>query len=237
MTAKEPPEDFCPASPDAIAAARAALPGRVGAHRIGLLGGSFNPAHHGHLHISRLAIEALHLHEVWWLVSPQNPLKPSAGMAPVERRLATARTLARDPRIRVTDLERRLGTRYTLDTLRAIRAAFPGLRFVWLMGADNLAQLPRWRRWRDILAECPVAVFDRPSYVEQALSGVAAREFARWRVEPAEAAGILYRRPPAWVFLHTPLDDTSATEIRARPGRQSDREELDSSMASKRGRA
>jgi nicotinate-nucleotide adenylyltransferase len=218
MTAKPPPEGPGPISPDAIAAARAALPGRVGAHRVGLLGGSFNPAHAGHLHISRLAIETLRLHEVWWLVSPQNPLKPSAGMAPHARRLAGARALARDSRIRVTDLERRLGTRYTIDTLRAIKAAFPELRFVWLMGADNLAQLPRWRQWRDILAESPVAIFDRPSYAGPALSGVAAREFERWRVDPAQGANLLYRRLPAWIFFRTPLDDTSATEIRARPG-------------------
>jgi len=219
MTANPPPEALRPVGPDAIAAARAALPGRVGAHRIGVLGGSFNPAHHGHFHISLLAIATLRLHEVWWLVSPQNPLKPSTGMAPLERRLAGARTLARDPRIRVTDLERRLGTRYTIDTLSAIKAAFPDMRLVWLMGADNLVQLPRWRRWREILAQSPVAIFDRPSYAARALSGVAAREFARWQVGPADSANLPYRRPPAWAFFRTPLDDTSATEIRARRAR------------------
>ncbi len=190
MTAKPPPDDPPPVGADAIAAVRAAMPGRVGAHRVGLLGGSFNPAHPGHLHISRLAIEALSLHEVWWLVSPQNPLKPSAGMAPFTERLRAARALARDARIRVTDLERRMGTRYTIHTLQAIKAAFPELRCAWLMGADNLAQLPHWRRWREIFAETPVAVFDRPSYAERALSGVVAREFARFRAEPAEAAAI-----------------------------------------------
>jgi nicotinate-nucleotide adenylyltransferase len=161
-------------------------------------------------------------------------------MAPFAGRLGAARALARDPRIRVTDLERRLGTRYTVDTLGAIGAAFPELRLVWLMGADNLAQLGRWRRWREIFASTPVAVFDRPSYAELALSGVAAREFARARAGPADAVSLLYRKPPAWIFFRTPLDDTSATEIRARrarPGRPEDREDRNQTMAAERGRA
>lgn len=126
--------------------------------RVGLLGGSFNPAHDGHRYISRLALKLLGLDEVWWLVSPQNPLKPAAGMASLGDRLARAQAVADHPRIRVTDLERLLGTRYTADTLAALHRCFPRTRFVWLMGADNLLQVPRWQRWTEIFETTPVAL-------------------------------------------------------------------------------
>ncbi len=142
--------------------------------RIGLLGGSFNPAHGGHLHISRLALSRLDLDEVWWLVSPQNPLKPAAGMAPFAERLAQAADIAAaDRRIKVSDIEARLGTRYTADTLKALTRRFPRARFVWLMGGDNLAQLPYWKRWQDIVGTVPIAVFDRPGSSLRALAGSA----------------------------------------------------------------
>jgi nicotinate-nucleotide adenylyltransferase len=181
-----------------------------------VLGGSFNPAHGGHLHISRLALKLLDLDQVWWLVSPQNPLKPVAGMAPFRVRLEGARRIAKaDRRILVTDIESRLGSsRYTADTLKALRRRFPRLRFVWLMGGDNLVQIPKWERWPEIFRTVPIAVFDRPSYSLKALSGPAAQRFARHRVSALEARRMAEMEPPAWVFFHTPLDDRSATTIR-----------------------
>jgi nicotinate-nucleotide adenylyltransferase len=180
------------------------------------LGGSFNPAHGGHLHLSLLAVERLDLDEVWWLVSPQNPLKPVAGMAPSADRLDQARRVAAGQRrIIVSDLEIRLGGRhYTADTLHALRRRFPRLRFVWLMGADNLIQLRYWQRWREIFRSAAIAVFDRPSYSLKALSGLPARRFARQRVPPSAARRLAEMNPPAWVFFHSRLDPRSATRIR-----------------------
>ncbi|NWG45279.1 MAG: nicotinate-nucleotide adenylyltransferase, partial [Alphaproteobacteria bacterium] len=136
--------------------------------RIGLLGGSFNPAHAGHLHLSEIALARLGLHAVWWLVSPRNPLKAPQDLARLEARLASARAMARHPRIKVTDIEARLGTRYTVDTLAVLRRRHPGVRFVWLMGADNMVGFHRWRRWRAIAAALPVAVLARPGYTRGA---------------------------------------------------------------------
>jgi nicotinate-nucleotide adenylyltransferase len=188
--------------------------------RIGLLGGSFNPAHGGHLHISLLAIKHLALDEIWWLVSPQNPLKPVDGMAPFKVRLEQARRVAAThPRIIVSDLENRLGrSRYTADTLRALCRRFPRLRFVWLMGSDNLVQIPRWERWTEIFKTAPIAVFDRPSYSLKALSGLAAQRFSLKRVPASGARGLAEMKPPAWVFFHTTLDARSATRIRSQQG-------------------
>jgi nicotinate-nucleotide adenylyltransferase len=187
--------------------------------RVGLLGGSFNPAHGGHLHVSREALKRLGLDEVWWLVAPQNPLKPVRGMAPFDERLAGAKRLARDRRIRVLDLERRLGTRYTVDTVTALRRFFPKIRFVWLMGADNLAQIRHWQRWTRIFAALPIAVFARPTYCFKGLAGLAAKRYTRRRVGPHAARGLADAEPPAWTFLPVKLDVSSATEIRsnARP--------------------
>lgn len=184
--------------------------------RVGILGGSFNPAHAGHRQISLAALARLRLDEVWWLVSPQNPLKPVAGMAPFDRRLADARAVARHPRIRVTDIEARLGTRFTADTLAKLKRAFPRTRFVWLMGADNLTQIARWERWQQIFHAVAIAVFNRPTYCFRALSGMAARRFARRRLAASAAGSLAGRKPPAWVFLFTPLNPISASAIRAR---------------------
>ncbi|HTV44077.1 MAG TPA: nicotinate-nucleotide adenylyltransferase [Stellaceae bacterium] len=192
--------------------------GRAARHRrIGLLGGSFNPAHQGHLQLSLNALARLGLDEVWWLVSPQNPLKPAAGMARFADRLAAARRATRGhPRIRVSDLENRLGGgHYTIDTVLALRRRFPRLRFVWLMGADNLVQLRYWQRWPEIFAAVPIAVFDRPCYSLKALAGLAAARFARYRLPEAGGRRLAETAPPAWVFLHTPLDPSSATRIRS----------------------
>jgi len=181
---------------------------------VGLLGGSFNPAHGGHRHVSLIALKALDLDEVWWLVSPRNPLKPAVDMAPLDRRLAEARAVARHPRIRVTDIETRLGTRYTIDSLRALKARFPRHAFVWLMGADNLAEIPRWRDWEAIFELVPIAVIDRPTYSYKALAGRAARRFGRARLAARDARALAAQRPPAWIFLRARLHPASATAIR-----------------------
>ena len=187
------------------------------------MGGSFNPAHGGHLHLSLLALRYLALDEVWWLVSPQNPLKPVGGMAPFALRLDQARrVVAGHKRIVVSDFESRLGgSTYSADTLRALRRRLPRRRFVWLMGADNLGQIRRWERWRSIFWAVPIAVFARPTYCLSALSDVAAKRFARWRVRPSQARHLASLAPPAWAFFLTRMDARSATEIRSRlaPGR------------------
>jgi nicotinate-nucleotide adenylyltransferase len=180
------------------------------------MGGSFNPAHDGHRMIAELALKRLRLPRVWWLVSPQNPLKSSKDMASMETRVDRARALRKDPRIEVTTLEADLGTRYTADTLRALRKRFPRTKFIWVMGADNLAQMPAWRDWTYILNTVGVAVFDRPDYSLKALSGQTARRFARFRLPERRGALLTRRRPPAWVFHHTLLNPVSATQIRQR---------------------
>nr|WP_274389780.1 nicotinate-nucleotide adenylyltransferase [Azospirillum doebereinerae] len=181
---------------------------------VGLLGGSFNPAHAGHRHISLFALKALGLDRVWWLVSPQNPLKPAAGMAALPERLAEARRVAAHPRIEATSIETALGTRYTADTLAELTRHFPKTRFVWLMGADNLRQIPLWRHWTRIFESVPVAVFARPTYSLSALSGQAAQRYIRRRVSKHGVKGLARRKRPAWVFFRNPLHTASATAIR-----------------------
>jgi len=183
--------------------------------RVGLLGGSFNPAHEGHRHVALVALARLGLDQVWLLVSPQNPLKPSGGMAGLDERLASARRIAgRHPRIRATAIERSLGTRFTADTILRLRRRFPKTRFVWLMGADNLVQVSRWRRWMRIFGAVPVAVVARSPYSERALASKAARRLARFRLSAERARGLAARKAPAWVFLHSRLHSASATAIR-----------------------
>jgi nicotinate-nucleotide adenylyltransferase len=184
--------------------------------RVGLLGGSFNPAHRGHLHVSLEAMKRLDLDEIWWLVAPQNPLKPTKGMAPFEERLASARRLVRHPRIFVTDLEARLGTRYTADTLAELRRRFPRCRFVWLMGADNLSQIRHWERWREVFRLASVAVFDRPTYCLRALAGLAAERFKGRRKPSGNVRRLAEMERPAWAFFRIRLDPSSATALRAR---------------------
>jgi nicotinate-nucleotide adenylyltransferase len=177
---------------------------------IGLLGGSFNPAHGGHAYVSETAMKRLKLDYVWWLVSPGNPLKISAGMAPFEARLASARAAARNPRFIVTDIETRLGTRYTADTVAALQRRFPGVRFVWLMGSDNLAQFSRWRRWQLLAAAIPIAVVQRPGSLLAALNAAPIRRFGRRR-----NLGIKTLRPPALMVLDGARNAQSATHLRA----------------------
>jgi nicotinate-nucleotide adenylyltransferase len=183
--------------------------------RVGLLGGSFNPAHRGHLHISREAQKRLGLDQVWWLVSPQNPLKAADGMAPLAERLAAAQSLVDGRRLVATDIETVLGTRYTADTLRALRRRFPKVNFVWLMGADNLIQVSQWEDWQRIFHCLPVAALARPTYSLRASRSKAAERFKAARWAERRVRGLAEATPPAWTFLHIRLSPLSATRIRA----------------------
>ncbi len=180
---------------------------------IGLLGGSFNPAHEGHCHVSAVAMKRLGLDYVWWMVAPQNPLKPVMGMAPLDNRLRFARAHARHPRLLIMDIERDIGTRYTIDTLKALQRRFPRVHFVWLMGSDNLETLHRWRRWQDIVRRIPVVVVMRPGSVLAPLKAKAAERFAHNRVTSAK--GFARRVPPALIVLDGPRNPQSSTAIRA----------------------
>jgi nicotinate-nucleotide adenylyltransferase len=182
--------------------------------RIGLLGGSFNPAHGGHRAISLFAMRALNLDEVWWLVSPGNPLKDAAGMAPLAHRLVSAERMARGARIRPTTIETKLGTRYTVDTLEALKKRWPRHHFIWLMGADNLLQFDRWRDWRQIARTVPIAVIARPGY-NHAARAAPAMGWLRRSVRPARhVKSWTDWRPPALVLLRFVPDPRSATRIR-----------------------
>jgi nicotinate-nucleotide adenylyltransferase len=187
--------------------------------RIGLLGGSFNPAHAGHGHVAELARTRLGLDQVWLMVSPGNPLKPVAGMAPLKDRLAGASALGDERRVIATSIEAALGTRYSVDTMRVLRRRFPRVRFVWIMGADILTQLPRWHRWREIARDVPFVVLPRPGYTRPALAGQAARRLRGGR-RPAHEAPVLSRSRSGWVFLPTPQNATSATAIRSLHGNE-----------------
>ena len=184
--------------------------------RVGLLGGSFNPAHGGHRRISLFALRALALDEVWWLVSPGNPLKPAAGMAPLVARMASARQAARGAAIRVTAIDRELGTRYTMDTLRALRLRYPGIDFIWLMGSDNLAQFHRWKDWRAIARTMPIAVIARPGYDGAAAASPAMAWLRRYRAPPASLQHRAGWSTPALISLRFDPDPRSATALRRR---------------------
>jgi nicotinate-nucleotide adenylyltransferase len=183
--------------------------------RIGLLGGSFNPAHAGHRAITLEALRRLRLDRVWWLVSPQNPLKPSDETTDLAQRLAAARAVADHPRVVVTDLERRIGTRYSVDTLQWLTKRCRA-RFVWLIGADNLAQLPHWRRWRRLVRTVPIAVFDREPYSYVALAGRMASAYAGERLVERRAPVLAECPPPAWVYLRLRRHQASSTALRQR---------------------
>lgn len=207
-------------------AKRVSAAGRVGAlrpgfhlergMRVGLLGGSFNPAHEGHAHIAETALTRLGLDKVIWLVSPQNPLKSPAESASLPARLASARRMARGPHMIVSDVERRVGSRYTIDILRILKQRFPGVRFVWLMGADNLNSLHGWRGWADILRQMPVAVIARPGAELKSRSSPAARRFARYRLSSRAAPRLAEQPAPAWLYLRAPFNFVSSTALRAR---------------------
>jgi nicotinate-nucleotide adenylyltransferase len=182
---------------------------------IGLLGGSFDPAHAGHVHITREAMKRFGLDRVWWLVSPGNPLKEH-GPAPLAERMARARRVMDHPRVVVTDLEARMGTRYTAATLAGLRARYPGVRFVWLMGADNLAQFHLWDRWQWILRTVPVGILARPGSGSTARLSPAARMFCRARLAQGAADTLGHRAAPVWCFANLPMVNLSSSAIRAR---------------------
>ncbi len=193
----------------------AGRPARGRPLRIGLLGGSFNPAHKGHRGISLAAVRALDLDEMWWLVSPGNPLKPRAGMAPLSARLASARRVARHAPIRPSTIESRLGTRYTVDTVAKLVRRYPRHRFIWVMGADNLGQFDRWRQWRRIARTLPIAVVARPGYDDDARTSPAAGWLRRFQRPVSQARNWTEWSVPALVLLRFRPDPTSATQVRA----------------------
>lgn len=181
--------------------------------KIGLLGGSFNPAHEGHLEISLKAIEILDLDEVWWLVSPGNPLKSDDDMAVFDERYNSAKKIAEGHNIIISDIEKKLNTRYTVDTLRKLKKEFDH-NFIWLMGADNLAQFDQWKDWQKIADTVPFAIFNRPSYSVDALNSVAAKALEEYKIPLSEAANLYMKTPPAWVFYELTDNPMSSTEIR-----------------------
>ncbi|MCP3461899.1 MULTISPECIES: nicotinate-nucleotide adenylyltransferase [unclassified Bradyrhizobium] len=191
-----------------------ALPPYTDGMRIGLLGGSFNPPHHAHRAISRFALTRLQLDRVWWLVTPGNPLKENGALQALGERMKAARAVAGDPRIEVSCLESVIRTRYTIDTINFLRRRASGLRFVWIMGADNLAQFHRWQDWQRIAAQVPMAVIDRPPQSFRALASPAARALARYRLPENEAARLADRPAPAWVFLTGLKLSLSSTTLR-----------------------
>jgi nicotinate-nucleotide adenylyltransferase len=184
--------------------------------RVGLYGGSFNPAHEGHSHVAETAMVRLRLDRVIWLVSPQNPLKSTAETADLADRMAGARARARGPNMIVSDVERRLGSQYTIDTIRALRGRYPGVHFVWIMGADSLAGFHGWRGWTQIMREVPVAVISRPWAALRSRTSPTARRFAAARIPPEAAGGLALRKAPAWVYLTGPLNFASSTALRER---------------------
>ncbi len=184
--------------------------------RVGLYGGSFNPAHEGHAHVAETARRKLGLDRVIWLVSPQNPLKSSHETASQAERIAGARRFAHGPAMIVSGAESRIGTQYTIDTLRVLQARFPAVKFVWIMGADSLATFHRWRGWTQIMAGVPVAVISRPWISLKSRSSPAARRFARARIPASQARELPDKVPPAWVFLTGPLNFQSSTVLRER---------------------
>jgi nicotinate-nucleotide adenylyltransferase len=190
------------------------LPPHSDGMRIGLLGGSFNPPHQAHRAISLFALKRLRLDRVWWLVTPGNPLKNNGGLHALADRAEAARRMAADPRIDISCLESVIGTRYTADTINYLRQRASRLRFVWIMGADNLAQFHRWQSWRRIASQVPIAVIDRPPQSFRALTAPAAQALARYRIPETEAGRLADRRAPAWVFLTGLKLNLSSTGLR-----------------------
>ena len=195
------------------------LPPHAPGMRIGLFGGTFDPPHRAHLGATLLALKRLKLDRVWWLVTPGNPLKDTRGLAPLAERLAAARALTRDPRIAITGFEDDLGVRYSYDTVSYLVKRCPGVRFVWIMGADNLRSFHRWQHWRDIADLVPMAVIDRLGPSLYSMGGTAAQALARARIPESAAALLADCAPPAWVFVHGLKSPLSSTALRAARGR------------------
>ena len=181
---------------------------------VGLFGGSFNPPHAGHALVAEIALRRLALQQLWWIVTPGNPLKAGRRLAPLGDRLARSEAIATDPRIKVTAFEAAHRLRYTADTLALIKAHNPGVDFVWIMGADNLRDFHRWQRWREIATTFPIAVIDRPGATLSYLSSIMAKTFDYARVDEDDAPALARKRPPAWTFIHGPRSSLSSTAIR-----------------------
>ena len=198
------------------AVSRVVLPPYASGMRIGLFGGTFDPAHAAHRAACLLAMERLGLDRVWWMVTPGNPLKDTRGLAPLATRVAAARALAHHPRIDVTDFEAQLGTSYTYETISYLVRRCAGVHFVWIMGADNLRSFHRWQRWRDIAALVPIVVVDRLGPSLYAAAAAAGQAFARARLPETAAKALPRRKPPAWIYLHGLKSPLSSTALRAK---------------------
>lgn len=181
---------------------------------VGLLGGSFNPPHSGHRHISLFALSRLNLDRIWWLVSPGNPLKDSSDLQSLDSRLFNCRSIAEHPKLDITAFEAKLSSVYTIDTLRYLLRRYPGTRFVWVMGADNLVWFHRWRNWTTLFRLVPVVVVDRPDCRYQAMASKAAKTFSKYYVNNQNLSSFACSRPPRWTFLTIPLSSESSTKIR-----------------------
>ena len=205
-----------PAGPGAVR-----LPPHAPGMRIGLYGGSFDPPHAGHRHVAATALRRLGLDRVWWLVTPRNPLKTRGDIGPRAARLAAARRVARHPRMEALDIESAIGARFTVETVRFLQRRCPGVRFVWIMGADSLADFQRWRSWREIAARLPIAVVDRPRHGLRSTRGRAAVVLASSRHREGAAIRLAAAPPPAWALLHGPLSELSSTVLRAEGRRES----------------
>jgi nicotinate-nucleotide adenylyltransferase len=192
------------------------LPRWAPGQKIGLLGGSFNPPHDGHLLISHLALRRLRLDRLWWLVTPGNPLKENSGLPELTARMAAARALIEDPRIAVTGFEAEIGARFTYDAIAWLVRRAPGAHFVWIMGADNLVQFHHWRHWRDIAALVPIAVVDRPGSTLRSVTSRAGATLSRYRAAERDAGRFAMTRPPAFLFMHGPRSPVSSTALRGR---------------------
>jgi nicotinate-nucleotide adenylyltransferase len=203
-----------------VAPSRLVFPLHAPGMAIGLFGGTFDPPHRAHREACLLAMKRLRLDRVWWLVTPGNPLKDTRDLTPLSARIAAINAFVDHPRIDVTGVEAVMGTQYTHDTLREVTARCPGVRFVWIMGADNLRNFHRWQNWQGIASGLPMAVVDRPGASLAAMASPAAQALAPWRLRESEAASLSRRLPPAWVYLHGLKSDLSSTALRAKAGRR-----------------